>query len=67
MQTLLNIAFGAVLAGFSLGPAAWADVERTSAHLSQTVATVVHFQGARSPIERVIAQPALPHLTSGAH
>lgn len=66
MQTLVNIAFGAALAGFSLGPAAWADMEQMNVRLLKAAATITHLQAAGSPIDRV-AHSALSHLPNGAH
>jgi len=66
MQTLVNIAFGAALAGFSLGPTAWADAERVNARLLKAAAEISHLQAAGSPIDRV-AHSALSRLPNGAH
>jgi hypothetical protein len=41
MQTLGNLVVGAVLAGLSLGPAAWADTRSEADHLVSTAAMVI--------------------------
>ena len=41
MQTLGNLVIGAVLAGLSLGPAAWADTRMEADHLVSGAAMVI--------------------------
>jgi hypothetical protein len=41
MQTLGNLMIGAILAGLSLGPAAWADTRIEAGHLIAGAATVI--------------------------
>ena len=41
MQTLGNLLVGAILAGLSLGPAAWADTKKEADHLISSAAMVI--------------------------
>lgn len=41
MQTLGNLVIGAILAGLSLGPAAWADTRTEANHLISGAAMVI--------------------------
>ena len=68
MQMLANLAFGAIVAGLSLGPAGWSDVAAVDARLSQAVMSMVHAHEAASPLSRAVtrAREALPHM-SGSH
>jgi hypothetical protein len=45
MQTLGNLLVGAILAGLSLGPAAWADTKMEADHLISTAAMVIVGRG----------------------
>jgi len=45
MQTLGNLLVGAVLAGLSLGPAAWADTRMEADHMISTAAMVIIGRG----------------------
>lgn len=62
MQTLANIAFGAMLAGFSLGPAAWEDMARLNARVCESVMTMTGSGHAPSAIDDAVAKArtALP-------
>jgi hypothetical protein len=65
MQTLINIAFGAVLAAASLGPAAWADVSQVNSRLLQAASSLAGVE-AGSPLNHAVARaraalPDLPH------
>ena len=69
MQTLTNIVFGAVLAGLSLGPAAWADAAQFNAKASKAVMVMVGLEESASPLDHAVARArdALPHLPNGSH
>jgi hypothetical protein len=69
MQTLINIAFGAILASASLGPAAWADVAQVNSRLLHAASVLAGLEEAGSPLERAAARAraALPDLPHGAH
>jgi hypothetical protein len=69
MQTLANIVFGGILAGLSLGPAAWTDAAQAGAQLSRTVAFVAGTECAGSQLSHAVAKAraALPELPNGAH
>jgi len=69
MQTLTNIVFGAVLAGLSLGPAAWADAAQINARVSKAAMVLVGLEDAASPLDHAVAKAraALPHLPNGTH
>jgi hypothetical protein len=69
MQTLTNIVFGAVLAGLSLGPAAWSDAAQINAKISKTVMVMVGLEESASPLDHAVARAraALPHLPNGSH
>ena len=60
MQTLMNIALGAMLAGASLGPAAWADVAQAKGRIVQAVSILAGLEEAGP------AHGALPSLPHGA-
>lgn len=45
MQTLGNLLVGAILAGLSLGPAAWADTKMEADHLISSAAMVIVGRG----------------------
>lgn len=63
MQTLANIAFGAIFAAFSLGPAAWEDMARFNAKVCKAAMTMAGAEHAASPLDRAVAKAraALPH------
>jgi hypothetical protein len=69
MQMLANLAFGAVLAGLSLGPAGWADMSALEAQLSHAVMTIAGAKDAGSPLDHAVtrARAALPELPNGSH
>ncbi|MEI9929574.1 MAG: hypothetical protein WDM89_03130 [Rhizomicrobium sp.] len=70
MQTLLNIAFGALLAGASLGPAAWADIAQAESRLVHAASALAGFgENAQSPLDHAMAKAraSLPQLPHGAH
>jgi len=69
MQTLTNIVFGAVLAGLSLGPAAWSDAAQLKARCSKAAMVLVGLEDSASPLDHAVAQAraALPHLPNGGH
>jgi hypothetical protein len=69
MQTLMNIAFGAALAGVSLGPAAWADVAQVNGRLLHAASLFAGAEEAGSPLNHAVARAraALPDLPHGAH
>ena len=69
MQTLTNIVFGAVLAGLSLGPAAWTDAAQINARVSKAAMVLVGLEDAASPLDHAVAnaRAALPHLPNGTH
>lgn len=61
MQMLGNLVFGAILAGVSLGPAAWAD---TCALVDKPLAAAMALHPSASPLDHAAAtaRAALPHL-----
>jgi parvulin-like peptidyl-prolyl isomerase len=69
MQTLINIAFGAVLAGASLGPTAWAEAAQVNSRLLHTASVLAGVEEAGSPLDHAVAKAreALPDLPQGAH
>ena len=69
MQTFTNIVFGAVLAGLSLGPAAWTDAAQINARVSKAAMVLVGLEDAASPLDHAVAKAraALPHLPNGSH
>ena len=68
MQTLANIVFGAVLAGLSLGPAAWADAAQVGNDVSRAVLVVAGRDCATTPLRHAVARAraALPELPNNA-
>jgi hypothetical protein len=68
MQTLANIVFGAVLAGLSLGPAAWADAAQVGNDVSRAVLVVAGRECASTPLSHAVAKAraALPELPQRA-
>jgi hypothetical protein len=66
MQTLVNIVFGAMLAGASLGPTLWSDVARIDARLSQAAAVLMGMQEQGTPLDSALAK-ARSALPGGAH
>ncbi|MBV9993329.1 MAG: hypothetical protein JOZ72_18800 [Alphaproteobacteria bacterium] len=56
MQMLANIVFGAALAGFSLGPAAWADAAKLNHQLCGAVMTLAGLEQAQSPLDHAVAK-----------
>lgn len=68
MQTLINIAFGAVLATASLGPEAWTDVSQVNGRLLHAASFLVGIE-AGSPLDHAAAKAraALPDLPNSAH
>lgn len=69
MQTLINIAFGAALAGVSLGPAGWTEVAEANSRLIHAASVMAGFEDAGSPLDHAVARAraALPELPHGAH
>jgi hypothetical protein len=69
MQTLANIVFGAILAGVSLGPAAWTDVAQAGSQITKAVAVITGTECAGSRLSHAVAKAraALPELPNGAH
>jgi hypothetical protein len=69
MQTLANIAFGGILAGLSLGPAAWTDAAQAGAQLTRAVEIIAGTECAGSQLNHAVAKAraALPGLPNGAH
>jgi hypothetical protein len=68
MQTLGNLVIGAILAGFSLGPVAWADTRMEMDHLITSAAVVIAGKGVvSSPLEHAVAtaRGALSQLPGG--
>jgi hypothetical protein len=62
----MNIAFGAVLAGASLGPAGWTEVAEMNSRIVHTASVLAGFEDAASPIDQAAARaraalPDLPH------
>jgi len=69
MQMLANMVFGAVLAGLSLGPAAWADAAQVGNDVSRAVMIVAgHECAAATPLRHAVAKAraALPELPQSA-
>jgi hypothetical protein len=56
MQMLANIVFGAMLAGFSLGPSAWADAAQLNTKLCGAVMTLAGASQADSAIDHAVAK-----------
>jgi hypothetical protein len=69
MQLLANIAAGALLAGLSLGPAAWTEVSQAEHRLLQVTSQLIGVESAGSPLTHAVARArdALPHLPHGTH
>jgi len=63
MQMLANIVVGALLAGFSLGPAVWADAARLNTQVCGAVMALAGLEQADSPIDHAVAKArsALTH------
>ena len=68
MQMLINIAFGAVLAAASLGPAAWDDIAQVNGRMLHAASLLAGVE-AGSPLNHAVARAraALPDLPHGAH
>jgi hypothetical protein len=68
MQMLANMVFGAVLAGLSLGPAAWADAAQVGNDVSRVVMVVAGRECATTPLRHAVAKAraALPELPQSA-
>ena len=68
MQMLANMVFGAVLAGLSLGPAAWADAAQVGNDVSHAVMVVAGKECATTPLRHAVAKAraALPELPQSA-
>jgi hypothetical protein len=68
MQMLANMVFGAVLAGLSLGPAAWADAAQVGNDVSHAVMIVAGKECATTPLRHAVAKAraALPELPQSA-
>jgi hypothetical protein len=61
MQILGNLVFGAILAGVSLGPVAWADAcALVDKPLAAAMASGLHVP--TSPLDSAAALARLPHL-----
>ena len=69
MQTLLNIAFGAALAGATLGPAGWSEVAEANSRIIHAASVLAGFEDASSPLDHAVARAraSLPSLPNGAH
>ena len=69
MQMLENLAFGAILAGLSLGPAGWSDIAAVDARLSHAVMTIAGMKDAGSPLGHAVARAraALPEIPNDSH
>ena len=69
MQLLANIAAGALLAGVSLGPAAWTEVSHAEHRVLQTASQLIGIESAGSPLTHAVASArgALPRLPHGTH
>jgi hypothetical protein len=68
MQTLGNLVIGAVLAGLSLGPSAWADTRIEADHLMARAATIIVGKNeAGSALDHAVAtaRGTLSHLPGG--
>ncbi|HVU21238.1 MAG TPA: hypothetical protein VHE09_10950 [Rhizomicrobium sp.] len=68
MQTLLNIAFGAALAGATLGPAGWSEVAEANSRIVHAASVLAGFEDT-SPLDHAVARAraSLPSLPNGAH
>jgi hypothetical protein len=56
MQTLGNLVIGAILAGFSLGPVAWADTRMEVHHLVSSAAVIIAGKSViSSPLDHAVA------------
>jgi hypothetical protein len=68
MQLLINLAFGAALAGLALGPTGWADIQAAEAQVSHVVLTMAGVESA-SPLDAAAARAraAMPELPTGSH
>lgn len=65
MSTLVNIAFGAVLAGASLGPSGWTEIAEMKSQMLHAASVLAGFE-VGSPINQAAARaraalPDLPH------
>lgn len=69
MQTFLNIAFGAVLAGATLGPAGWSEVAEANSRIVHAASILAGFEESASPLDHAVARAraSLPSLPNGAH
>ncbi|HTT98191.1 MAG TPA: hypothetical protein VMF58_09090 [Rhizomicrobium sp.] len=69
MQMLVNLAFGAAVAGLSLGPAGWADLAEMEAKASHAVMAIAGFEGTTSQLDAAAARAraALPQMPTRAH
>ncbi|HWA02639.1 MAG TPA: hypothetical protein VG819_03825 [Rhizomicrobium sp.] len=69
MQTLANIAFGAFLAGATLGPSAWTDIARAESWLARAAMSLAGSEDSRTPFAGAVARvrAALPALPGHAH
>jgi hypothetical protein len=69
MQTLLNIAAGAILAAASLGPAGWTEVAQANSRVIHAASVLAGFEEAASPLDHAVARAraALPELPHDAH
>ena len=68
MQMLANMVFGAVLAGLSLGPAAWVDAAQVGNDVTRAVMIVAGKECATTPLRHAVAKAraALPELPQNA-
>ena len=68
MQTLGNIVIGAILAGISLGPTAWADARLPVAPMTAVTPMVAGTGKIGASLNQVVAdvRAALPHPSSSA-
>ena len=56
MQTLGNLVIGAILAGFSLGPVAWADTRMEMGHLIASATVIIAGKSVvGSPLDHAVA------------
>ena len=69
MQLLANIALGALLAGASLGPSAWAGGVEMGGRLLHTASQLAGVEAAETPLAHAVAKAraALPDLPHGTH
>jgi hypothetical protein len=69
MQLLVNIAIGALVAGVSLGPTAWAEGAHVGGRLLHAASQLAGAEDTAAPLTHAVAKArgALPDLPHGAH